>query len=159
MRTHEGFRATLVACGAFYCMTVAQAAGPATYKVELPAQLLRTALPAIKDQTGLTFWLSSSTEPGEMHVPRLSGEFTADSLAEHLLAGSGWTYQFVPSLGYELCQRVCDSGTPVQAVPEVLIKGTASLNMDIAARVTTTSHMLLSTACRSGATTRAPRRK
>jgi hypothetical protein len=130
MKLHPVWGATLVACGAF-CSLEANAATAKTYEVEVPAQLLRTALPLIKEQTGLTFWFAAGTEPEERRVPALSGAYTAEGLLSRLLSGSDLTFQPVPGTGYEICQQACASATPPLGIPEILVRGASSRNMDI----------------------------
>lgn len=130
MKLHPVWGATLVACGAF-CSLEANAAAAKTYEVEVPAQLLRTALPLIKEQTGLTFWFAAGTEPEERRVPALSGAYTAEGLLSRLLSGSDLTFQPVPGTGYEICQQACASATPPLGIPEILVRGASSRNMDI----------------------------
>ena len=86
MKLHPVWKATLMACGAFYSFE-AIAAAVKSYDVDIQAQLLRTALPLIKEQTGLTFWFAAGTEPQERRVPALSGAYTAEALLSRLLSG------------------------------------------------------------------------
>src|SRR5262249_55422136 len=76
----------------------AQAQPPAarsqTFEFDVPAQLLGKAISRLASQANLQV-LYNDSEPSKVEAPAVKGRMTVDEALSRLLAGSGYTYQYV----------------------------------------------------------------
>ena len=104
MKRHQGWLALVLAAGLFLPPAYAQQ----TYKLEIPAQSLSSALTALADQTGIQIAFFSEVAEGQQ-ASQLVGEYSVEQAMGSLLAGTELVYQQLDENGSITVQRKADA--------------------------------------------------